>query len=78
MMMEPEIDTDGRTVWVNAPLCIGRFGVGGIDIHTVAADGCLYCTHAETTLDDWHTFQIEMQALHGVTVPDRYKPTRLR
>jgi hypothetical protein len=80
---KPMIESDGRTVWVNAPALIGRFGVQGIDIHRPIeeqAEGgeCLYCTHAPTTLDDWRTFQAKMKEFYGVTVSDRYMPERFR
>jgi hypothetical protein len=76
-----EILTDGITVWVNSQTghTIGRFGKLGIDIHNATSDGCLYCTHSETTLDDWFIFVGAMIGFHGVTVdPRRYMPERFR
>lgn len=80
------IQTDGTTVWVNNDrCCIGRFGKMGIDVHTdIGADfqtgqsECLHCTHAQTTLADWKTFQSDMLKFHGVKVPDKYTPDRFK
>jgi hypothetical protein len=79
-----EIHTDGITVWVNTAACIGRFGRFGIDIHQPAekqlqmGQQCLYCTHTETTKEDWETFKAKMLELHQVTVSDRYMPKRFK
>lgn len=82
---EVEITSDGRTVWVNTQhVCIGRFGVLGIDIHRADIESqsekgeCLHCTHQKTTAQDWTTFQEKMRELHGVTVGDEHKPSRFQ
>lgn len=38
--MDAEIDTDGRTIWVNGPdgCCLGRFSPFGIDAHRTFAE----------------------------------------
>lgn len=71
-----EISTDGRTVWVNhvSGNAIGRFGPGGVDVHTKAGDGCLHCTHTKPTLEDWNTFGREMREYHNVAIMPHYRP----
>jgi hypothetical protein len=80
-----EISTDGRTVWVNSAVCLGRFGRLGIDVHKditeqMARTGteCLFCTHTPTTRADWDLFVVKMKELHGVIVPQKYMPRRFR
>lgn len=78
------ISSDGVTVWVNGlTSLLGRFGRFGIDIHIPLEQQrekgeCLFCTHVETTAEDWLQFVAKMQELHGVTVSERYRPYRFR
>lgn len=76
--VEPEITSDGETVWVNAPLCLARFGKNGIDVHTADTSGCLYCTHDATRPLDWETFKAKVWEHHGIAVTDEFKPERFR
>ena len=77
-MNEPlyEITTDGRTVWVNSSVCLGRFSPLGVDVHQDAegqmAGGsqCLDCCQEP----DWPRFVASMWEHHGVQVTDEYKP----
>lgn len=86
MRRDVQIDSDGRTVWVNDAdgCCIGRFGLMGIDIHHPmteqldAGSQCLLCTHGPTTATDWDAFVSGMRDLHGVEVADAHRPTRFR
>lgn len=80
-----EVSTDGRTVWVNTAVCLGRFGPMGIDVHKditeqMAKTGteCLFCTHTPTTREDWELFRKKMKELHDVIVPQKYMPRRFR
>jgi hypothetical protein len=78
-----DITTDGRTVWVNAASCLGRFGLQGIDIHRPAAEQpdlgeCLYCTHGPTTRADWDVFVAKMLEHHAIKVLAKYMPKRFR
>lgn len=80
---EAEIEGDGRTVWLNAPECLARFGLAGIDIHRGLAkqeeEGeCLYCTHEITTPADWKTFVEKVKEFYGVLIPEKFRPLRLR
>lgn len=79
-----QIQSDGRTVWVNAGdgSCIGRFGPNGIDIHRTVTDQletdkqCLHCTNGPTKPMDWNVFVAKMFELYGVRVPDKHMPSR--
>jgi hypothetical protein len=87
VMIETEIRSDKRTVWVNSGVtgaCIGRFGPMGIDIHKEVfphedLDGteCLSCTHEPATLADWRRFVHEMQKFYDITVGEEHRPTWL-
>jgi hypothetical protein len=85
--MDYEITTDGTTVWVNKAWMVGRFGRFGVDIHRdinqQATKGeCLLCTHttppAQTGAEDWELFVTKMKELHGIDVPEEYRPERCR
>lgn len=78
-------DTDGVTVWIHVgPDTIARFGRRGIDIHAPGRDvlagkpTCLFCTHEETTAEDWGTFCRKVAEIHGVIVPWEVAPIRFR
>jgi hypothetical protein len=72
---EVEITYGHSAVWVNTSVCLGRFGIMGIDVHSnVAAQiageqKCLYCTHAKTTIADWHRFIIAMKEFCDQPIP---------
>jgi hypothetical protein len=74
------VESDGITVWVNGYKgLLGRFGRAGIDVHQPLKDQqqkgeCLYCTHEQTTPDDWPTFVAKMREHHGVEVPEKHRP----
>jgi hypothetical protein len=73
-----QIDSDGRTVWVNGPILLGRFSKLGIDVHQ---DGhCVgdSCSVGPCTLNDWRTFQQKIRDMHGIEVPDKHMPEYLR
>ena len=80
--MTHDITSDGITVWVNGEThCLARFGVFGIDIHTLPAETrqeCLFCTHKRTTQDDWKLFVTKMKEFYGIDVKDTYLPKRFR
>lgn len=80
------IESDGKTVWVNAEdgSCIGRFGKMGIDIHRdmeAQLSGkaqCLMCTHGITGVAEWEQFVEAMKTLYDVDVKEKYRPERLK
>lgn len=80
--MEPEIISDGFTVWVNAPTGenIARFGKMGVDVHntiearTNGAPECLACTHGPVGPDEWKLFCEAMMTHYNVTIPEEFKP----
>jgi hypothetical protein len=76
-----QVDSDGKTVWVNGHTghCLARFGRGGIDIHRdlpdqVGKGECLFCTHEPTRAEDWDLFVAKVQEHHGVRVARRHRP----
>jgi hypothetical protein len=78
-----QIMSDGVTVWVNGPdgCSVARFGRAGIDIHRPFEEqrtqgACLFCTHAETTYDDWKLFRQKVREFFAVTVDRRHCPKR--
>lgn len=78
-----EISTDGITVWINGESgLIARFGIGGIDIHRPASEQhngeCLYCTHGQSTAQDWDTFVLKVYEHFEIRVGNAHKPVRFR
>lgn len=81
--MKAQIETDGKTVWVNRASCLARFGVMGIDVHRDILDQgvkgeCLLCTHGPVTKKDWGVFKEAVKRFHNITVADKYMPKRFR
>lgn len=84
--MSAEIQSDGKTVWVNGAdgCCIGRFSRFGIDIHRdfaaqLAGLGqCLDCTHTMPDLSDWKRFVSAMRCHYDVEIGARYMPEFLK
>jgi len=74
--MASEIQTDGKTVWVNTGICLGRFSRFGIDVHKAAKEQmkggsqCLDCYNEP----DWERFKASMLRFHGVSIGDEYRP----
>ncbi len=79
-----EVVSDGVTVWLNiASGCIARFGQKGIDIHRPLEQQCiegecLFCTHENTTAEDWPTFVAKCKEHFGIDVPEEHMPDRFR
>lgn len=77
-----ELQTDGRTVWVNGANghCLGRFGPNGVDVHTTAKQqletgiACAECTHEPPTHQEWVRFVRAMNEHHAIQVPDHMRP----
>ena len=71
-----EITTDGKTVWVNSSVCLGRFSRFGVDVHKDAegqmrsGSQCLECSQEP----NWPRFVAAMKEHHGIEVSDDYKP----
>ena len=76
MTLHGEVQFDGQTVWCHkGAYTVGRFGKGGVDIHTADATGCIDCTHEKPTQDDWYRFVAGMKEHHEIEVPPCTKPT---
>lgn len=76
---EYEIVSDGTTVWVNAPVLVGRFSKFGIDIHRVPSEQdikgqCLLCTHTLPIQSQWSLFQHKINEFYGIKVANKHKP----
>ena len=72
-----EVSTDGRTVWVNSDSAgaVGRFGKVGIDIHNRNNDSCENCgPHQGNYRQSWSNFRRGIMKVHGMMVPDDFKP----
>jgi hypothetical protein len=65
--MEAEQTTDGKTVWINAPVCIGRFCKRSFEI--IDVNSCPLYYHCPVTgLPCWESFKEKMYEYHGVRV----------
>lgn len=76
-----EIESDGKTVWVNGGefgVCLGRFSALGIDIHSEDTVSCILCTHETTYPMDWEVFKEGMARFHKVTIDDKHMPEFLK
>lgn len=62
-----EITTDGRTVWVNSPICIGR--LCKISGEVILDQHCEYIRPP-----DWESWKAGLKKYYDVDVPDKYKP----
>lgn len=73
-----QIRSDGRVVWVNKPILIGRFSRMGVDVHVngkCVADSCI---PGPCRKKHWRQFQYLMMEHHNVDVPDRHMPDYLK
>ena len=57
------VECDGRTLWVNGPVMLGRFSPFGIDVHT---DGV--CSACKTGSVDFAEFVRLMKKHHDIDV----------
>lgn len=84
-----EVSSDGRTVWVNAPLMVARFcpvsrefgpalgateGVAMLTAFEFGAWDTVKHVDAEPTAADWEAFKAEVQRRYGLVVSDEHKP----
>ena len=60
-----QISTDGQTVWVNAPGCIGRFTWLMSEIFSI---------HKYDHNPSWDLWQEDMYATHCIAIPSSFKP----
>lgn len=78
-----QVQTDGRTVWVNAPdgMNVGRFGVRAVDVHETTdkqLEGahCADCfVRTDSVWNDWQRFRDSMKRVHGFEMPYDFRPT---
>ena len=64
--MKPEITTNGITVWVNNPICVGRF---------CRLSGEIFLgDQSISTKPEWASWRKEMKVRVGVNVPEKFRP----
>ncbi len=74
------VESDGKTVWVNAAVCLARFSKMGIDVHKDEAgqlasdDQCLDCKSGPCGISDWRQFQDSVFVHHKIVVSDAHAP----
>lgn len=78
-----QVQSDGRTVWVNAPgdFCVGRFSAAGYEIERIDAAGKTLerATHGgPVNQADWRYFVRQIQLIHSVSVGVEHLPRFLR
>ena len=75
-----EVASDGDTVWVNNPICIGRFCRYGIDLEPrlQAQIGAAAYPEAGNTLIEWRLFQALFAEHYGITISEQHRPSFLR
>ena len=66
---KPEITTDGRTVWVNGPMCLGRFSPRSSEAVMADLKNLKY-----RAPPDWETWRADMLEQQAIVVSDEYKP----
>lgn len=71
-----QIEWDGKTVWVTSwnGNTIGRFGRGGVDVHTASGDGCLDCVAGLEPVAAWEWFTASMFEHHHVVLVPECRP----
>ena len=75
------VETDGKVVWVNTDINLGRYGPRAVDVHHTAqvqteeGEHCLDCFIRGVDPDiDWNRFKASMLEHHKVNIPDNFKP----
>ncbi len=77
-MSKLEILTDGRTVWINREMLLGRFSRMGIDVHSQGRCIEESCFPGPCYRSHWEQFKQLMKEHHGIIVADKYMPDFLR
>ncbi len=82
-VMDNEIKSDGRTVWVNSGedgTNLARFSKMGIDIHKTSeqqiATGkqCIDCKPGPTSYSDWKGFKQTMLDIYKIKISNKHMP----
>lgn len=63
-----EVETDGRTLWINGPILLGRFSRQGVDVHV---DGMCIAGSC-SPVPDWDKF-VELMKHHHDIDPSPYR-----
>ena len=78
MTTDYQIETDGRVVWVNNEMLLGRFSRNGIDVHIDGKCVGESCSAGMCGLEEWVRFQELMIEHHGIEIGDKYMPQYLK
>lgn len=71
-----EVASDGRTVWVNNPLCVARFCPISREFQpTVDQLWCIQHEDKKPTAEDWDHFVEHVKSLFGVTIDQKHRPS---
>lgn len=63
-----EIETDGKTMWINGPILLGRFSKQGVDVHVNGQ-----CMPGSCSAEpDWEKF-VELMIRHHNIDPSPFK-----
>jgi hypothetical protein len=75
-----EIETDGRTVWLNAPTCVARFCPISAEIFAGATTEvrAVRGTDALTQRATWLWFSARVSELFGVSLGNKHAPEWMR
>lgn len=71
-----EVESDGRTVWVNAPCCLGRFCKVSAEVFAIpkdrhhCRDGYIECG----ALPSWSWWKRRMLTAHDLEIPEEFRP----
>jgi hypothetical protein len=69
-----EIRTDGRTVWVDRIVTLARFCPVSGEIDGATPEMRPH-VNMKPTWDDWHWFFARVKEVHGISIPDRFRPS---
>ena len=68
-----DVTSDGRTVWVNAPVCVARFcPISREFFPTVEQSWTIQHDDMKPTSDDWKHFVEYVQSLFAITIADHH------
>ncbi len=73
-----EISYDGRTVWINREMLLGRFSETGVDVHVEGKCVGGSCSPGPTSRASWYNFRVLMLLHHQIDVPSEYLPDFLK
>lgn len=75
-----EITADDKTVWINAPICIGRFCPSSYEVAPKSEDvgsqaQLTMRVLPERQMSAWSNFKSLMKSTHNIEIPDSFCPS---